>query len=219
MDTARIEQEARRLQYEIWHKRGLLFPLGEPSPHAMLTPEIAARVLDVTYEVRDSIGGSAGLLDRRTDTIAVSRQFGYAAQRFTGAHEVGHYLLHPFTGDRVAHRDLPLNGGFSHGRSPVEREADYFAACYLAPARLLQQAFQVRFGREPLHLDDLVAYHLVGARAQQLLRAPTGSLDFAAAVATAQKFDRKMFPALTEQFGMSVSAMAIRLRELRLVAD
>lgn len=225
MDRIRVEREVRRLHYEIWHKRALLFPFGEPPAHVMLTPGIAAQVLDLNYVEHDRIASEkdgfepAGSLDRRRNTIVVSRHFGYTAQRFTGAHEIGHYLLHPFAGDRVAHRDRPLTAGMAGGRPAYEVEADHFAACFLAPARLLRKSFQDRFGREPLQLDDLVAYHLAGARAQTLMRAPTGSLDFAAAVATAQKFDRRMFPALTEQFGMSVTAMAIRLRELGLVAD
>lgn len=224
MNHDRIDSEVHRLHYEIWHKRALLFPFGEPRPEVMLDPEIAARVLDVSYQVLDQIPSernsaeAIGSLDRRRNIIKVSRRFGYANQRFTGAHEIGHYLLHPFEGNRVAHRDLPAAGMRSR-RAPSEEEADYFAGCFLAPKRLLTKAFRERFGEEPLHLDDVLAFHLAGDHAQQLMRAPTGSLDFAAAVASAQKLDRRYFQSLTEMFGMSKTALAIRLRELSLVAD
>jgi Zn-dependent peptidase ImmA (M78 family) len=50
----------------------------------------------------------AGLIDRQQGVIAVSRAYSSETMRFTGAHELGHYLLHE---DEVMHRDLPVDGG------------------------------------------------------------------------------------------------------------
>jgi hypothetical protein len=95
MDRNKIEQEARRLQFEIWHKRDLLFPFGEPEPVQMCRPDIAARVLDAEYEFRNDLGNFrvdgtayavAGMLDRRRGIVNVSTRFGDQAMRFTGAH-------------------------------------------------------------------------------------------------------------------------------------
>lgn len=224
MDRKKIEQEARRLQYEIWHKRELLFPLGEPSPVAMCKPDVAARVLDLEIDYRDDLGtfraGSsaytvAGMLDRGRGIISLSTRFTEQAMRFTGAHEIGHFLLHP--GEHF-HRDRPLSAD-GHGRSAREHEADYFAACFLASKRLIEEAFAPRFGKAPLVLDDNVAFYLRGAKAHELMRAATGSLDFAAAVAGARSFAGTPFPSLAEKFGLSISAMAIRLQELGLVVS
>ncbi|WP_250463216.1 ImmA/IrrE family metallo-endopeptidase [Caballeronia sp. GAFFF2] len=224
MDHEKIEQEARRLHYEIWHKRKLLFPFGEPEPAKMCAPDIAARVLDIDYEYRTNLGAFrvdgttyavAGILDRRRGIVSVATRFGDKSTRFTGAHEIGHHLLHP--GEHF-HRDRPLTSQ-SPGklRPPIEREADYFAACFLASRRLTLEAFSVRFGRAPLMLDDNVAFHLKGAKAHELMRATTGSGDFAAAVASARSFNGRRFPSLADHFGLSVSAMAHRLQELDLV--
>jgi len=226
MNRQSIEDEARRLQYEIWHKRELIFQWGEPSPIAMCKPEVAARVLELEINYQDDLGtfgtGSdiytvAGTLDRRSRVISLSTRFGEQAMRFTGAHEVGHYLLHK---GETFHRDRPLSpNGEGHGRDAREREADYFAACFLASRRLIQKAFAARFGPQPLVLDDNIAYYLKGQKADELMRAPTGSLDFAAAVAGARSFAGKPFPSLAEKFGLSIGAMAIRLHELGLAVS
>jgi hypothetical protein len=97
MDRQSIEDEARRLQFEIWQKRDLLFPLGVPSPIAMCKPEVAVRVIDLEITYPDDLGtfrsGSelytvAGTLDRRRGVISLSPRFGERAMRFTGAHEI-----------------------------------------------------------------------------------------------------------------------------------
>ncbi|MCS6473769.1 ImmA/IrrE family metallo-endopeptidase [Burkholderia thailandensis] len=199
--------------------------MGEPSSIAMCSPDVAARVLDVQYEYRDNLGRFragqafyevAGILNRDRGIISVSTRFHQAAIRFTGAHEIGHFLLHP---GEVFHRDRPVSNDHAEKRPPREQEADYFAACFLASEKLVKQEFEPRFGRGPLHLTDTVAYHLRKERMQELLRAPTGSLEFAAAVAGARVFAGKGFMSLAERFGVSIPAMAIRLQELGLVGD
>ena len=46
MDRKGIEKQARLFQYEIWHNRHALFPMGVPSPSAMFRPDVAACALD-----------------------------------------------------------------------------------------------------------------------------------------------------------------------------
>lgn len=229
MDKSSIEKEVRRVQFEVWSRRKILWPLGEPRPEAMFEPRVVARVLDLEYELRESMQAersgpngfeAAGTLDRKRGILAVSTRYNYAVQRFTAAHEIGHYVLHPWIGDRVVHRDRPIHGLQVSGRPEIEQQADYFAACLLVPIKLLCTAFEARFGtRKPLPLTETVAFHLVGGSAHHLFNAPGNSLQFATAVARAESFDMKRFPSLAEQFGVSVSAMAIRLREAGLVVD
>lgn len=223
MNYARIEREARRLQHEVYSRRDLLF--STPPPVRLLfEPEVAARVLDLGYEYRGTIGSPstpvAGLLDRQEGVIAVSTSFPWEEQRFTGAHEVGHAVLHDWAGERYAHRDRPTFNGLANPARPLEeREADYFAACYLASRKLLEEEFGKRFGRPPLVLDETLAYHLrLGPVAERLLlTSGPDSLEFAIAVARCQRLDGRPFVSLADHFGMSATAMAIRLRELGLV--
>ncbi len=229
MQKTLIEKEARRVQYEIWTRRKNLWPLGEPSLVAMFDPAVVAKFLDLSYEIRTSLAtdgarGSnfeaAGLLDRRRRIIAVSSKFPYPVQKFTGAHEIGHYLLHPSFGDGTAHRDRPMFGVQEGGRPVYEQEADYFAACLLVPKKLLLSAFQARFQtKTPLQLTDGVAFSLGIKNPSHLFSAPRGSLSFPIAVAAAQSFGGRRFDSLADCFGISPTAMAVRLRETEMVAD
>jgi len=84
----------------------------------------------------------------------------------------------------------------------------------------VREEFEARFIKTPpLPLTDAVAWNLLGEAAHELFRARAGSLDFAAAVANARSFNGKRFTSLADHFGISVSAMAIRLQELDLVTD
>ncbi len=221
-----IEKEARRLQYEIWTHRDLLFEFGVPPLPQLFSPEIAARVCDISYEFMDGIpsrDGSAGFdaagtFDRGRNQILISHRFAPEVRRFTGAHEIGHYVLHPQLGFNVAHRDRPVGHHGGQSRAPMEREADYFAACFLAPAKVVIQEFEKRFGKPPLVLDENLAFHLAHKQARLLLTAGPQSLEFATALAAAQSLDGRHFPSMAQTFGISVQAMAIRIYELGLTS-
>lgn len=228
MNYQQIEKEARRLQYEIWHHRQNIFQTGEPPLLRMFSPDIAARVLGLEYETRERIAAVAdrssyeagGQLDRGRGIISISARFGFETQRFTGAHEIGHFLLHEDIGGAVVHRDLPIGRDTLRERRPVrEQEADYFAACFLAPRRLVVDEFERRFGPAPLHLDENVAFYLAGKQGRLLTTASTGSLDFGIAVANATWVGGDRFASMASVFGVSATAMAIRLRELELIVD
>lgn len=79
-------------------------------------------------------------------------------QRFTIAHEFGHYLLHGFT-----HREVHVDHGFrvmlrdgrsSEGTDEAEREANLFAAEILMPEDMLRAELQ---GTSHLDIDDAEA--------------------------------------------------------------
>jgi len=120
----------------------------------------------------------------------------------------------------VIHRDRPVFDIEGGGRSRYEREADYFAACLLVPRRLLEDEFDKRFHvGPPLPLTDAVAFNLCGTSAHALMRAGPSSYEFSAAVASARSFNGRHFRSLADTFNVSVSSMAIRLRELELLED
>ena len=191
MDRNGIELKARELQVQIWRDRATLFPMGVPTPLGMLEPDIAVAVLGFSYQISEGLGRwgqgrdqfeIAGLLDQQRQLIAVSTKFEYPTMRFTGAHEVGHVALnHPH---RVMHRDRPVFQIHTRQRDTLEQEADYFAACFLAPEKLVVAAFKERFISGPrLPLTDTVAFHLCGESGHALMRAGPDSQQFAAAVA------------------------------------
>ena len=221
MDKSQIEREARRLQYEVWSKRKLLWNT-EPSVPAMFDPIVITRVLDLEYEQRESIGAvdyrnghGAGVLNRRRKTISISTKFDYPTQRFTAAHEIGHFVLHPSVGDVVEHRDRPIYE-IQPNRPRFEADADYFAACLLVPRKALIEEFEKRFGtKKPLPFTSTVAYH-VGLNDFSTHR---DRLMFAKALARTQSFDRHRFLSLADFFKVSVSALAIRLWECGLVDE
>jgi len=229
MDKVLIEKEARRVQYEVWSRRALLWPMGEPRPEALFEPRIVAGVLGLEFEFRERLEAdgsrgrgavAAGQLDRRRGILAVSTEFKYPTQRFTAAHEIGHFVIHPWIGDKVVHRDRPVYELGGSVRPVLEQEADYFAACLLVPRQALVKEFEARFGtRKPLPLTETIAFHLKEANPNRLFSAPKGSLLFASELARAQSFDTKRFRSLAECFGVSTSAMAIRLHEVGLVED
>ena len=226
MQRLNIEAAARELQVAIWSDRAVLWPLGLPPLKAMFEPAIACRVLGYEYDLRDGLGGFgngkdrfeiAGMIDRQRKIIAVSTRHGYDAMRFTGAHEVAHLRLH---NGMVMHRDRPVSEVCAGWKSLEDQDADYFAACYLAPAKLVVGEFVRRYGtKKPLPLTDTVAWHLCGEQHHQLMSARPDSLDFAVAVSTAASFDGRRFSPMTTEFGLSPKAMALRLKELGLILD
>ena len=225
MNKHDIEKEVRRLQLEIWNCRAVRYSMGVPGIPTIFDPRNVADYCGLYFDVRDKLntdyqggGEAAGLWQRDRSTILVSSRFSFEVQKFTAAHEIGHFILHPSVGDRTLHRELPINGT-RYNRSSIEREADYFAACLLMPRKAVSSEFQARFNsKPPLALTETVAFHLK-ADAGMLFSQPRGSLAFAEAVARAEQFDRRNFYSLAKFFGVSVSAMAIRLDELGLVAS
>jgi hypothetical protein len=226
MDTERIENIATRLLRDMWLQRERLSS-SRVTPLQLLEPQLAARLLGVKFEVHAGLGRFgdrgeqfevAGFIDRQARRIAVSQQFAAEIMRFTGAHELGHWLLHP---REVMHRDRPIKGIEKGGtrRSLEEREADYFSACFLAPRKLVTKAFIERFHTAPLPIDDAAAFWLSPADPDAILRAESGSLERAVTIATAKSYGTRQFEPLAKLFRVSPTTMAIRLQELKLIRD
>lgn len=228
MNKLKIESAARDVHKLIWNKRSQIWPKRLPNPLDMLEPEIAAEALGIQYEFhpelillnhQSSKYEVAGWLDRQAGKIAIADQFPEETIRFTGAHEIGHWVLHP---DETMHRDRPIKGlnGENWPRSYKEKEADYFAACFLMPKRLVHEAYESNFlTRAPFVFDDTSAFWLSPSDPESLLRADCGSLDRALALSSAQSYGGRFFNSLAKQFRVSVTTMAIRLAELQLIYE
>ncbi len=226
MNKKNIELYARNLQIEIWKQKDQLWPEGRPSLTQMFDPAIAAKILGVQYEHVEELGGFglkndkfevAGFINRSHKSILISKQFSKETMRFTGAHEIAHWLMHP---NENMHRDRPINGltSNSYKKPPLEAEADYFAACFLMPRKLvincLKETFKIPV---PFEINDTTAFYLSPADPSAIINKDT--LNAAKAIASATSFGSMHFNSLAQQFGVSVSTMAIRLVELNLVTD
>lgn len=224
MDEPKIEDLARQLQIEIWDRRSEFWPDRTPSYFEVLDPELAAAHLGVSYALCETLGkfGSgqdryevAGSIDRQRNQISVSRTFRPDIMRFTAAHEIGHYLLHP---KAAMHRDRPISGlesGLTQTLPPMEREANYFATCFLMPARFVGRTFVRLFGKDFV-FDDASAFKLSPSDPDAFLRPRQNSLSRELILSTARSFNGLHFKSLAEQFSVSPTTMAIRLKELRL---
>ena len=82
----------------------------------------------------------SGMLIRKNDAalIGINSNEAPVRQRFTIAHELGHFLIHPrkdaFVDYRIEHKRGVV-------KSTIEREADMFAAALLMPRSLLEKDF------------------------------------------------------------------------------
>lgn len=227
MDLRNVEIEASELLRRIWRDRYHLWADRDITPLQARDPRIAALICGFDYYELPNLGDPifiqrgigpkiAGLIDRQANRIAVSQEFSSTVQLFTGAHEIGHLVLHS---GEVMHRDRALDGRPQSGpRSPEEREADFFAACFLMPRKLVSEYFRKQFlCGDQLHFDDTIAYHIDANNIENLMYAPQDSLERELGLARCQRFNGKRIISLAEQFGVSSLAMALRIKELGLV--
>jgi IrrE N-terminal-like domain len=159
-----------------------------------------------------------GIVDRELGRFVIAGRFPLASRRFTTAHELGHYFLHP---DLVYHRDIPLIGTEYteiRGRLPEEVEADLFAAEVLMPSRLLRDLFVARYrgAISPDEIDEGIAFKLSMGASRTLtidMLVHGGPRYRSRIIAT----DTHAGPSFVELFLVSREAMAIRLEQLDLV--
>lgn len=230
MDRKRRDEIAhtvRKLQFEIWTGAKLKHAAGLPPLPQLFAPDAAIEKTGYSFEIRESMPSAfnaqdartAGMIDNVRQIVTIRSGLGYEVQRFTAAHELGHLVLHQAYLGTKLHRDRPLSGFQMGIRPPLEQEADLFAALWLAPSKTVTTEFIARFGTIPIILNEDTAYWLVGQNgAHDLLASSADSMAFPMAVAQAEKFGRKRFTSLAKFFGMSATAVAIRLHELNLVA-
>lgn len=181
---------------------------------ALLDPSILAEMLGLTYEVmpqirlEDKVGGGTvvGLLDVGRRSILVSEERGLEVARYTGAHELGHWLYHQNKVKRHWEREFDPDT-----KDPQEREADQFAARFLMPRNLLIRRLAENFGQPPIQLDDRWLYFLLGD--QPDLDPKDLDVEYALAKSHRSASNDQIIP-LNQQFKVSPKAMAIRLQEI-----
>lgn len=102
--------------------------------------------LDVQFQPADESLSGFILRNRqqRTAIVGVNSNHHPNRQRFTIAHEIGHFLLHDHDDIHVDHTDCGLivrrrNEDSSKGEDDSEKEANLFAAELLMPATFLEE--------------------------------------------------------------------------------
>lgn len=220
----RITKIVRDLQGHLWKNRKAIWPEREISdPMDVLDLEIALKA--VGYEYREVIGLEdqvgkegdrvrvAGLINPIRREVVISGQFQSNVRAFTAAHELGHAILHPNAG--AVHRDLPVDGT-KVSADPMEREADTFATYFLMPEKLVVERYSEAFGHPPFALTEETAFAL-GKDLSGLEQACPSIDQLCFLLADTQSYNGRHFVSLAEQFRVSKTAMAIRLKELGLV--
>ena len=225
MENDEIELSARELQKQIYRERHLLWPDEEPPVLRMFNVETAVKILGLSMDRCDylywplsdgSRGEVAGMVDREQKRISLSNKFRPTVIRFTGAHELGHYLIHK---SELAFRDPPIEGVSRPGapRPQIEREADHFAASYLMQRFLVRKYFAERFRQYTPFPFNYVTAMLLHSRDPIAILRETDIYQRAVMLAGATKFGSATVVSLAELFQVSIQSMAIRLVELELV--
>ncbi|WP_349656282.1 ImmA/IrrE family metallo-endopeptidase [Xanthomonas sp. 10-10] len=219
-----IEAQTKELQRAIWKKRTDLGLSQNVHPIDVLDPQLAAELLGFDFTLHSSLGwmvnGSrqvsvAGMIDQTTRSIQIATDADPRVMRFTAAHEIGHAILHP---DQTGlHRDQPLDG-VRQARNRTELEADKFATYFLLPEKLLTEEFNSRF-LGVFALDEQTAFALLSKPIFKVIEALPTLRHVSRKLASASYYNGSHFISLSESFGVSVEAMAIRLEELKLVIE
>lgn len=188
---------------------------GLSDPVDWLSPPTLAEILGLAYETVPKIlladrprGRVAlGLLDLSKRSVLVSEEKGLEVARYTGAHELGHYLYHRHRVRQHWERELDPDQ-----KDPQEREADDFAARFLMPTSLLTRRLTEDFCKPPIRIDESWLYFLLGDQVDP----DSKELDLEYALAKANRNSRyQQIVPLHQQFKVSKQAMAIRLQEVR----
>jgi len=219
-----IEARANSLLKGLWQNRRVLWNDNPPGDTAqVIDPFVALEQYGYTVVHEEGLGSFrkgedsievAGLIDRATRTVSISRQFSYPVRAFTAAHELAHAVLHP--NGRGVHRDRAIDGS-RLARSTEEREADKFASYFLMPEKLVRSRFLSVFGTLSFDLNEGTAFALFGLPLHEA-RLKAKNLRAAAQIlSSTARYNGVDIVPLNQQFRVSNTAMAIRLEELGLI--
>lgn len=100
----------------------------EPAVHAL-----GGKINFVDLYGSDETSGSIRIRGFRNFEIALASHTGALRDRFTVAHEIGHYVLHFLIPTQVQGRQLSNVYATRFGNDDAEREANWFAASFLMP--------------------------------------------------------------------------------------
>lgn len=131
------------LQKAIQESKNILNTFGVDSPPVPLAAIVAAHGLNIFYADFSTIPDGnkiAGFIDFDNHRIVVNKDDPPNRQRFTVAHELGHYILHKdYIKDQEKYKVLLRRPLKDREYTPEEKEANCFAAYLLVPSDLLKK--------------------------------------------------------------------------------
>ena len=201
------------------HKR-LRFRIGDSLPH---DPKKAIEMFGFDVERHGELFPHtaegrrlriAGFLEGTHRVVGYSDEFPKPIQNFTLAHELGHILLHR---PMHQHRDRPSDGSRNTTHDPREWESDQFAKFFLMPSDSVREQFRRRFLTNKFELNEATAFALLRAALADVLTLWRSRREGAKLLAEAKHFNGNNIEPLHKAFGVSLTAMAIRLEELDLL--
>jgi Zn-dependent peptidase ImmA (M78 family) len=225
---SKARNEARELLKDMWRNRSKIWNIPPPLEELIPVPveKIVRSVLGLTLIEPEEIVSdqhgveTAGLINRETRQIIAAQKYRHEWRRFTVAHEIGHWVLHP---NVIYHRDRPLTGAeqSNTSRPLVELEADKFASELLMPTKVLTKYFQQMFS-EPIdgRIPSVeLARWLSDEDSQISAAALSKGLRYRSLLVARKSVVKsgKYFKSLANSFGVSITAMAIQLEDLKLV--
>jgi IrrE N-terminal-like domain len=228
-EEKKARKEARDLLRTLWKRRSEIWRTPPdlagliPIPVDVIARSLLGLNLIEPEEIPSDQAGIqiAGLMDRSEKLIIAAQKYPHEWRRFTIAHEIGHWLLHP---DVRYHRDRPLNGGeqANTARPKEEQEADKFASELLMPSRVLVKYFMQMFGKiidgtfpTSALADELSALSNTTIKRESFSK----GLRYRSMLIASLPVIRlgKYCAPLAKHFLVSPTAMAIQLEDLRLV--
>ncbi|MGN7610809.1 ImmA/IrrE family metallo-endopeptidase [Magnetococcales bacterium HHB-1] len=94
------------------------------------------------WDFKEGDSGSVVIESRRNFTIFLSTYTSASRDRFTVAHELGHYVLHYLIPEKEEGKSLGRMVCTRAGTGRIEWEANWFAAGFLMPSELFKEAFR-----------------------------------------------------------------------------
>jgi len=138
--------QASGLRRESVHKlaEGIAKQLGY-NPGDDLIPIVARLGGKISFqdawEMDTATSGSVRIDREGKFEIFLALHTGQSRDRFTIAHEIGHYILHYLWPKKHGHDVGPIEAT-RYGAGRVEYEANWFAAAFLMPADSFKQSFE-----------------------------------------------------------------------------
>jgi Zn-dependent peptidase ImmA (M78 family) len=213
-----IERAARVMLHQLWLDEGKppadrFYPI---KIDRVVREQCGLRIEEIENQTAEASKARRiiGLIDRDAKVIGVSAAIPMAQRRFTIAHEVGHFKLHP----KINQHREQLFGG--QRRPQQELEADLFASEFLLPRKAVVERFRATLGVDidRARLDELNLANLAHTGFKPQKRGSSVELrSFSIALASTQRWGWAHFRSMSDYFGSSNVAVAIRMEELELV--
>ena len=225
----KARHEAREILRSLWTRRSEFWSISPslaelvPIPVEIIARKLLGLSLDEPEEIDSLRPGfqTAGLMDRKARRIVAAQKYRHEWRRFTIAHEIAHWILHP---DMIYHRDRPLTGAeqSNDSRPLAEQEADKFASELLMPTKVLMLHFKEMFG-EPIDgrvpTSELASWLSTGSKQVVSVADLSKGVRYRSMVVAGKSLFKlgSYFPPLAQSFCVSITAMAIQLEDLKLV--